>query len=287
MNRSPKTGITLMMLSALAFGCSDIGIKVLGGNLSPWQITAGRGLLGVLVILALCRFQVKTLLVKQWPCQILLGLAGATGFTCFIISIKYLPLSISMPLAYVFPAIGALISPFINKEKPGSADWVAIGLALTAVICLSHGAPHEEGGRTVAVGMVFGLVGAFFVALMTNLARRQTQTVLLNVNLFYLFLANFAVGLPLALFFDGAALPPAADLAKLFFFIAPAAIIAFGLMFVAYRHISAHRGGIILTLEAASATVYGLVVLGEPMTFSVILGGLLILLSGVIIIRSS
>ena len=286
MDRSPKTGIFFMTLSALCFSCSDIGIKVLGGNLSPWQITTGRGLLGVLVIAVLCRFNLKMFLVRQWPCQMLLGLTGAFGFTCFIISIKYLPLSIALPLSYVFPAIGAMISPLINKERPGRADWIAIALALMAVICLSQGAPSEDGGN-FPIGVTFSLIGAFFVALMTNLARRQTQTVLLNVNLFYVFLSNFLVGFPLILFFGGPIVPPAPDLAKLFLVIAPAAIIAFGLMFVAYRHISAHRGGIILTLEAASATIYGLVVLNEPMTFPVVLGGLLILSSGVIIIRAS
>lgn len=284
--RGPQTGILIMALAAVCFSCSDIGIKVLGGNLSPWQIAAGRGFFGMLVILIAIRFRVRGLIVKQWPCQMFLGTAGAFGFTFFIFSIKYLPLSIAMPLGYIYPAIGALISPFINQEKPGRDDWVAIGLAMTAVICLSQGASSQV-GENFLPGLVFGLLGAFFVGLMINLARRQTQTVILSVNLFYLYFSNFLVGLIMSLVFDDQLVPPMPDLAKLFLFIAPMAIIGFSLMFVAYRYISAHRGGIVMTLEAAAATLYGLFILHEPVTLPVVLGGVLILLSGVVIIRSS
>ncbi|MDL2226905.1 DMT family transporter [Deltaproteobacteria bacterium OttesenSCG-928-M10] len=286
MDRSPRIGVFIMMLAAIGFGGGDIGVKVLGENLSPWQITAGRGFLGLVIILALSRFNIGHFMIKQWPCQMLLGLTGALGYACFVFSLKWLPLSIAMPLGYVYPAMGALLSPFINREKPGRADWIAIGLALAAVICLSRGTTPEPGASLV-MGFVIGLIGAFFIAVMTNLARRQTQTILLNVNLFYLFLGNFVLGLPLSLALDSVLIPPAVDLAKLFCCIAPASITGFWLMFIGYRHISAHRGGIVLTLEAVITSLYGLVFLGEPLTLWAVLGLALILLSGVIIIRSS
>ncbi len=288
MERSARTGLILMTVTAMCFSCSDIGVKVLGGNLSPWQITGGRGLLGVAVALAAVRFNIRVFFVRQWPWQLMLGLAATLGFLFFILSVKYLPLSVALPLAYLYPAVGALLSPLINREKPGREDWLAIALAIGAVICLSHsGASNPAGGEHVFLGLGYGLLGAFFVGLMTNLARRQTQATVLSVNLFYVYLTNLAVCFPLVWFLDGAALPPAADLTRLYGFIAPLSILGSSLMFLAYRHISAHRGGIVMTLEAATAAVYGVIILEEPLSASLILGAGLMVLSGAAILRSS
>lgn len=60
-------GILFMALSAFSFSCGDIVIKVLGENLSPWQISASRGLGGVLVALAIIRFNYRQLLVPIGP----------------------------------------------------------------------------------------------------------------------------------------------------------------------------------------------------------------------------
>ena len=286
MRNSSRTGIFLMLLASLGFSCSDIGVKVLGENLSVWQMVSGRGLLGVAVVLIIIRFQLSRLLVSQWRTQLILGFASAFGFTFFILSIKYLPLSISMPLSYFYPALAAIMSPLINNEKPSREDWLAITLGLGGVICFSQSSSGNE-GQSLLTGIVFGLIGALFIALMVSLARRQTRSVPLSVNLFYLYFANAVTCLPLLILFDAPLIPAKADLAKLFLFIAPISIISFGLMFVAFRYISAHRGGTILMLEAGVAALYGLLILNEPLNIFIILGGLLMLVSAIIITRAS
>ncbi len=278
---SQAAGVATMVLSSLLFTTSDICIKVLAEGLSPWQITAGRGLLGLALVVALTGFNPRPFLIRQWPVQLGLGAAGALGFTCFIVSIKYLPLSIAMPLAYVFPAIGAFLSPLINKEKPNRSDWLAIALALAAVICLSRGAQEDQ--QASFFGFAFGLIGAFFVALMTNLARRQTRTVSLRANMFYLCLGNIAICLPLVFLLDAPVVPVPRDLGRLFLVIAPASILGFILMFVAYRHLNAFRGATILMLEAALACVYGVAMLGEPLTGFMVTGGVLMMASALLI----
>lgn len=286
MRNSSRPGIFLMLLSALGFSCSDIGIKVLGENLSVWQMVSGRGLLGIAIILIIIRFKFSYLLVNQWRVQLILGFTSAFGFIFFILSIKYLPLSISMPLSYFYPALAAIMSPLINNEKPSREDWLAIAFGLGGVICFSQSSSGNEGQRLL-VGIGSGLIGALFIALMVNLARRQTRSVPLTVNLFYLYLANTATCLPLLLFFDDPIIPAKADLARLFLFIAPISIISFGLMFVAFRYISAYRGGAILMLEGAVAALYGLVILNEPLSVFIVLGSLLMLGSAAIIARAS
>lgn len=287
MKDSSRAGIILMVLSALCFSCSDISIKVIGGNMSPWLVVAGRGLFGSLVVLVLIRFEVRQLWIKEWPMQLLLGSSSAMGFLCLIISLKHLPLSIAMPLSYSYPAIAAILSPLINKEKVSRAEWLAIALALAGAVCFSQSSSGEE-SKNILLGLTFGLAGAFFVGLMATLARRQTRAnVPLSVNLFFLYFCNTAVCLPLVLLLDRPLLPGAEDLAKLFMLIAPVSVLGFCLMLVAYRYISAHRGGTIMMLEAAVAALYGLVALGEPLSAMVFLGGFLMIASAISISREA
>lgn len=282
MTTAVRLGLMIMTLSAISFSASDISIKVLGGNLSSWQIVAARGLMGMVFAVFLARFNFKALWVSQWTCQLLMGAACGLGFTCFVVSVKLLPLSIAIPVFYIFPAFGALLAPVINKESPDRSDWTAIFLAFTSVVFLSRGVSGQAGNSFT--GVVIALIGAFFVGLMSNLARRQSH-VPLCANVFFVYLVNFAIGFPLALIYDNPILPAWPDLLKLFGFIIPFSMAGFSFMFLAYRYISAHRGGLVLTLEAVIAAAYGLLFLGEPLTFNVALGGLLMLASAIIIVR--
>ena len=284
MAESAKLGIMLMLFSAASFACGDVGVKVLGGNLSPWQMAGGRALLGLAVVLALVRFKVKIFLIPEWPWHCVLGLSSALGLICTIFTLKTLPLSIAMPIMYLYPALGALLSPLINREKPSPGDLAAIGLAFLAVILLTQGLGENSGAQWT--GVAWGLGSAFFIALMANLTRRQAKTRAVPILLFYLFLANLAICLPLALLTDRPVIPAAPDLAGLMLFIAPMLVLGLFLMFQGYKHITAHRGGVIQTLEVVFVSFYGLVFLGEALTGYVIAGGGLMLASAVIITLS-
>lgn len=283
MEKTIKGGALFLVLAAVAFTCSNVGVKVAGENISPWQICTGRGLVGMAFALVILHFNWRALLDKHWLWQLLLGVTSGLGFTSFIISIKLLPLSIAMPLTFVFPAVAALLSPLINKEKPTVEDWVAIAVAFGAVVFLSLGAMREEAGSLL--GMLMGLMCAFWMGAMTNLARRQSK-VSLGVNVFYLFLGNFIVSLPLMIIFDSPVIPAPLDLVRLFVFIIPLTLAGFSLMFIGFRYYSAHRGSVILTIEMPLATLYGLIILKEPLTIFVVVGSIMMLASTVILIRS-
>lgn len=72
-------------------------------------------------------------------------MTNTLGFTCLAFAIKMLPLTIYMPLCFIYPALTALLSPLINKEKPNRTEWMAMAVAFIAIIFLSQGAT-EQGG---------------------------------------------------------------------------------------------------------------------------------------------
>ncbi len=274
-------GVGMMVLAAVCFAGGDVGVKFLGERLSPWQMSAGRALLGMLVALSLARFRVRDFLVPEWPWQVFLGVSSTMGMVCLMFAFQTLPLSVALPVFYLYPALGALLSPLLNREKPSPADWLAIMLAFAAVICLTWHGGGEAGIEKT--GLAWGFGGAFFVALLVNLTRRQAQKLPTAVSLGYLFTVNLAICLPISLMHDRPLIPAEADLVRLLFWVAMPMVIGLIFMVEGYKYISAHRGGVILTLEVVCGSLYGLAFLGEDPTAGVILGGGLMLASALVI----
>ena len=281
MNSEVRLGMTLMILAALSFACGDVGVKVLGQNLSPWQIAGGRALLGLVITLFMARFRLRGFIITDWPWQILLGLSSTLGLICTIMTLKLLPLSVAFPLLYLYPALGALMSPLINREKPSGSDWLAIALAFGGVILLAHGVASQKTAGWAGVGWALG--SAFFVGLFINLTRRQAKSHPLRVILFYLCLVNVLICLPATVCFDQPVIPAGADLMKLFFFIAPTLLAGIFLLSVGYKYINAHRGGVIQTLEVVFGSLYGVLFLSEPLTLLVMVGSGLMMASALTI----
>lgn len=271
----------MMLLAAVCFAGGDVGVKFLGERLSPWQMSAGRAILGLLVALTLARFRVRDFLVSEWPWQVLLGLSSTLGMVCLMFAFQTLPLSVALPVFYLYPAMGALLSPLLNREKPSPADWLAIGLAFAAVICLTWHGGGEAG--IDGTGVAWGFGAAFFVALLVNLTRRQAQKLSTAVSLVYLYAVNLVVCVPITLMYDRPAMPAGDDLIRLLLFLAAPMVIGTVFMVEGYKYISAHRGGVILTLEVVCGSLYGLMFLGEDPSLGVILGGGLMLASALVI----
>lgn len=284
MARGAKFGLVMMVLSALAYGTSDVGVKALGENLSPWQTASGRALMGLAVALIMGRMNVRSLLIPDWPWQAAIGLSSGLGFISMLFAIKLLPISVALPMIYLYPALAAMISPAVNREKPTTFDWLAIAVAITGVMLLGYGAIGDESaGGTSWAGMAWGLASAFWMALMINLTRRQAKARPTYIILFYLFAVNLLICLPVMLWMGGPYMPPPKDAASLFLFIAPVSILALLVMAVAYKYLSAHHGGVILTLEAVFSALFGIIFLKEPLPVSVALGGLMMIASSVMV----
>lgn len=234
------------------------------------------------------RMDFRSLLISDWPWQVAVGVSSTLGFICLLSAIISLPISVAMPLIYTYPALGALMAPIINREKPTAVDWLAISIAVVGVILLAYGAtdPDAPGGASWT-GVAWGLAGAFWIGLMINLTRRQAKARATHVILFYLFAVNLTICLPVMLAVDGFYFPAFDAAATLYLLIAPANVLALLLMSKAYCYIYAYHGGVILTLEAVFAAFFGIIFLKEPLLVWAVMGGLLMITSSVMISLSA
>ena len=273
-------GLIIMFCSTILVSTGTIGIKSLQGAANSWQLVSIRGLWGIAVALILARFRFSDFKVNALGWLLALGASSTLAITCLVKAVTILPLSVAMPIFYLYPAMGAIISPILNKEKAGPLDWLAIVLGFVGTFVLVRGVILGAGYSLPGLLLAFG--AAFGVAMMANLARHQRyRGYPAHVLIFYTYLVNFLICLPVLLISSGGAniLPPAAALWPLNTWVIPAMIFGLLLMYQAYRYLTAFQGSLVLSCELAFVVLYGFFVLHEEITKYKLVGILFLALS--------
>ena len=244
MARFEATALVWVILAPLFYSAMSASAKLAGAHLSVWQIGAGRFGLGLLVVPVI----VKVLGLNLWGQQRFLltvrGLCGAVAFLLLLAAFQRIPLSLAMVLFYLYPAFTALLSPWITGEPSPKIAWFFICGAFigTSLILL----PHEASGA-LNLGHLFAVIASILCALTLLLVRRLGRDNNIYTLFFYLCLAGTAACLGPLLIQEAPLLPERASS-----WIGLAAVAGFGVLY-----------------------------LGEPYDWRLILGALLIFCSGI------
>ena len=130
-------GLGLMTLGFLCYSVADACAKGLSGQLHPIQIAWFRqtGLLAV-ALWMLSRQGPRILRTRRPVLQLLRGFAAAASATCFITSVRYVPLADSVAVSFVAPFVVTVLGALVLREPVGRRRWiaVAIGLAGTLIV---------------------------------------------------------------------------------------------------------------------------------------------------------
>src|SRR6202012_5551935 len=207
---------SLLLITSMLLVGSNVGIGKSIVEFVPVPLFAllrfviAMAVLGPLLRMAKLR-QVKR---DEWINLFLQALFGTFGFTLLMLNgVQRTSAVAAGVITSTIPAVVALLSWLILKERPNGRALASIALAIIGVVVinLAHGA-RNAGEETSLTGnlMVLGAVGC--ESLYIILSRRLTQTlapldICAYTHLFGLLLM-LPVGLPAALSFDWAGVPP-------------------------------------------------------------------------------
>lgn len=279
--------VTLAALvgACLLWGASFPFGKVALARLPFTQVVLWRFVLALAVLLPL------TLRRGFWPARadvprfVLAGLLGVP--VLYGLQFGGLALTSATRAALIvgtFPPILALLAVWFEGEKLGTAGWTAVACS-TVGAAVMVGAPGG-GGSLLGDALVLASIGA--AALWTLLTKRLVRryrplpTTALTFLLGTVFLA------PIVLARDG--LPPVdlplgtwGALAGLGF---GCTALTFGLWSWALQRTSASRAGVFVNLEPLAGAAFGVLLLGEPFSPGLVLGGGLVVLGAWVVTRS-
>jgi drug/metabolite transporter (DMT)-like permease len=190
-------GILFAMAAATAFSLNDVAIKWLSGDYPLHQITFIRGLVAIVVTLAVfvpMEGSYRRLATARPSFHLLRGLIVVTANMAFYTGLATLPLGEATAIYFVSPLFITALSVVLLGETVGPRRWAAVVAGLIGVVIVIR-----PGADAFQYAALLPLVAAFFYALLQITSRKIGVTDSASTMAFYLnlvfILFSGAVGL--------------------------------------------------------------------------------------------
>jgi len=233
----------------------------------------------------------------HWGFMIFYGLTLAIFNSMWTFSVQYNGAAVATVLGFSSPALTAILSRMIFREKIGWIKISSIVLSLFGLVFVS-GAHNPDTWRLNAAGIIFGLLtGLFFAIYNLNGKHAADEKIDSWTALLYsfasatFFLLLFNLGMDLFLgkpvFGDMLWLGNSVSGWSILFILGVVPTLGgFGLYTMSMRFITATSANLVATLEPALTAIWAYFFLSEMLTADQLFGGMLIL-AGVTLLRVS
>jgi len=277
-----NSGIILVASAALSWGLSGGIAGILINN--DWDallISFYRGAIGLVFVLIWLTLRPRYSGLansRLWLWAVIAGLGVAGNFGFYFFSISESNVAVAATLMYCAPIFVYLISFALKLESPTLAKWAAIALVMVGVVLLTRVYQIEGNSITllgVATGLLSGLSLALFIFGFKYATPHGSPQAILTI-------AFLTLGVVLGVLIDpaeAAQVPGSVDW-PLFAIIG---VLGGGASFILYliglRRTPPALASIVATIEPVTASLFGVIVLGEILAYSQVLGMLLILVT--------
>lgn len=273
---STLAGPLLMLLSACFFTAMNLLLKHSMTDFGVWDIGFFRFIGGLVILVVLFSRKGNPFRSADVKLLAIRGCSGSIAFICFILSVRRLPVSTALMLLYAYPAFAALFSSWLYHEKVARPAWVCMAAVLAGVAILVDPARGVD-----LLGTVAGFLSAVFAGLTIAIIRRLKQTNGSVVIYLYFCLVGSLVTAPA--FLHSPTLPSTAAQALVCGGIVVSSILGQLTMNQGFGYCRSWEGGLYLTSEVVLTGLAGIALLGDPVGWRFLTGGVLILGSAVAI----
>jgi drug/metabolite transporter (DMT)-like permease len=276
------------------------GTLVFGGQIF---VNLGLSLYEILIFPLIFGFLLLPLIIFKKECNLkksmfslflFMGLFGAiTRLSQFSAVVLGVPVAIVVLLLYTQPLWTVIFSRLLLQEKITKNKVLAIMLVLTGVVTLVN--PFNPMNIGNFSGIIIALIGGISLSAWIVYSRKSAikkyhhMTTTFGVVIFVL--VFLIISYPIVYFFirDPQIIRLSLDLPMrmwfyLFAFMVISELIPYILLLKGLKKVLASSAGIILLLEPVSAALLAAVLLHQPITPNILLGGSLILISNYIVI---
>lgn len=266
----------LIILSALSFGSiSVLTVLITGAGVSLLTAMAWRYVLGVALLTAVARPSRLRTIPKRRVVQLLvIGGCGQALITYLsLLALEYIPVGPLAFLFYTYPAWVALLAAIRKTEKLTTVRVIALTLALAGVTIMV-GAPTE---KLHPIGVMLALGSALLYSVYLP-ALEHVQEGVPAIFATLLLISGAAITFVIAALIMGELnVPPGiAVWSEIFALSLVSTVIAFLTLIKGLAVLGPVRTAIIATVEPFFTATLGVLVLGNQLSASTLVGGVLI-----------
>ena len=278
-------GYMFVVLSAIIFGCMPLmAAQIYDEGVNVLTLVFLRNLLPLPILLGITLFKDKSIAIpkKSLPKLILISVMGCCATpTLLFASYKYIDSGISTVFHFIYPVIVTLISIFIFRNKFRIINIFSLIICVLGLLCFMQ-KNNSVNSLGVILALLSGVTYAIYIVLLSKLKDLKVSGFLLN---FYIAAISSITMLIVCIGTNQVALPH--NVRGWIFCVAFSVLITVGAVGLFQRGtiiIGCEHSSILSTLEPITSVVVGITVLGEPLSFKIVLGSLLVVLSGIIVV---
>lgn len=263
-----------VLLAVLIMGSSGVFVKML--HLTPLTLSFFR--MGLPAILLFVYFSVQRVNLFRYSVRLMLlgSLLNAARIFLFIISYSYTSLSNAVIILYTWPVFATVFSMIFLGEKVATRNKVLLLLPITGIILMFINQPFSTENDDF-IGMSAMLLSAIIYAMTIIVFKKESHKYSGFETVFFQNLVGALIFLPF--FLQGDLSFSWQQCWMIFFFAVVIGIGAFGLFFSALKKINTSTVSFMTYLEVLIATLFGVLVFDEKLTWNILVGGSLIVIS--------
>ena len=280
----------LILLAGVLWGCMGLFVRPLNDmGLSSWDIVFLRAVLTTVFMALLLLIKDKSLFkirLRDIWCFLGTGLLSIVFFNlCYFKEITITSLSVAAILLYTAPAFVMIISAFCFKERLSVRKIIALVLSFTGLIfvtgVLGGSGVERLNFSTIMIGLGAGLGYALYSIFSRFAIERgyESYTISFYTFLFAAFATLFFVK-PMDVTTTVASSFPGVILA--FVFVLVSTVIPYITYTRGLKSVENGQASIIASIEPVVATLNGIILFGEKMSWSVA-AGIILVLAGIVI----
>jgi drug/metabolite transporter (DMT)-like permease len=273
---SPKVAVLWMIFGSICFGTMNALVKWTSINADVWMIIFIRSLVIALAVAIFARFQGISLKMNDPRKMFLRCLVGLIAMILYFSALSLIPIGQAVTLQYTAPLFVALLSGSIIREKVSTSVLISLITAFFGIILIVS--PDLD---SIDPNALLALGSCFFAGLAYIFVRDLRKTDSPSTVVFWF--AAFSV--------LGSVFQAAPELSSLTWEMT-AALVGIGVgagggqvgITMAYHQANAAWVSAFSYLTVIIATIYGIILFDEVLSTKIIIGGLLIIGSGVALI---
>ena len=273
---SPRIAVLWMIFGSICFGTMNALVKWTSVNADVWMIIFIRSLVIALAVIIFTRFRGTSLKMNDPKKMFLRCLVGLIAMILYFSALSLIPIGQAVTLQYTAPLFVALLSGSLIREKVSTSVLISLFTAFIGIILIVS--PDLD---SIDPNALLALGSGLFAGLAYIFVRDLRKTDSPSTVVFWF--AAFSV--------VGSVIQAAPELTNLTWEML-AALVGIGVgagggqvgITMAYHQANAAWVSAFSYLTVIIATIYGIILFDEVLSTKIIIGGLLIIGSGVALI---
>lgn len=273
---SPRIAVLWMIFGSICFGTMNALVKWTSVNADVWMIIFIRSLVIALAVIIFTRFRGTSLKMNNPKKMFLRCLVGLIAMILYFSALSLIPIGQAVTLQYTAPLFVALLSGSLIREKVSTSVLISLFTAFIGIILIVS--PDLD---SIDPNALLALGSGLFAGLAYIFVRDLRKTDSPSTVVFWF--AAFSVA--------GSVIQAAPELTNLTWEML-AALVGIGVgagggqvgITMAYHQANAAWVSAFSYLTVIIATIYGIILFDEVLSTKIIIGGLLIIGSGVALI---